>query len=90
MTRFPTRYRAHVTGVIQSAITCAIAAVIASPSGLSPNALLVYWFKAWLLAWATLIPFVLLATPLIKRLAALLVEDDPGAVATRDQCGRTQ
>ncbi|MDZ5435185.1 DUF2798 domain-containing protein [Pseudomonas fluorescens] len=77
MRRLSPRYRQHATGVIQSAITCAIAAAIASPSGLSPDALLVYWFKAWLLAWATLIPFVLLATPLIKRLATLLVEDEP-------------
>jgi hypothetical protein len=76
MPRLSPRYRPHATAVIQSAITSAIAAVIASPSGLALDALLVYWFKAWLLAWASIIPFVLLATPLIKRLAGLLVEDD--------------
>lgn len=88
MPRLSPRYRQHVAGVIQSAITCAIATAIASPSGLSLNALLVYGVKAWLLAWATLIPFVLLATPLIKRLAGLLVEDEPDAgspAARREQ-----
>ncbi|WP_160107757.1 DUF2798 domain-containing protein [Pseudomonas izuensis] len=90
MPRLPPRYRQHATGVIQSAITCAIAAAIASPSGLSLSALLVYWFKAWLLAWATLIPFVLLATPLIKRLAGLLVQDEPGVGSSVDQHERIQ
>jgi hypothetical protein len=90
MPRLSPRYRQHVAGVIQSAITCAIAAAIASPDGLSSGALMAYWFKAWLLAWATLIPFVLLATPFIKRLAALLVEDDPDAGSTHDRHGQTR
>ncbi|MGE8066477.1 hypothetical protein [Pseudomonas sp. NPDC089569] len=83
MPRIPPRYRPQVTGVIQSAITCAIATAIASPSGLSSQALLVYGFKTWLLAWTTLIPFVLLATPLIKRLAGLLVAPEPDRPADR-------
>jgi hypothetical protein len=70
--------------VIQSAITCAIAAAIASPSGPSFGALIDYWFKAWLMAWATIVPFVLLATPLIKRLTALVVVDEPGAQPSSD------
>jgi hypothetical protein len=77
MPRLSPRYRQQAAAVIQSAITCAVATAIASPSGLSVGALLAYGFKAWLLAWLTIVPVVLMATPWIKRLTAILVQDEP-------------
>jgi Protein of unknown function (DUF2798) len=70
------RFRQQTSAVIQSAITCAIATTIASPAGLSASELLAYEFKAWSIAWMTIVPFVLLATPLIRRLTSLLVQEE--------------
>lgn len=77
MPKLHRRFRQRTSAVIQSAITCAIATVIASPSSLSASQLLSYGLKAWLVAWMTIVPFVLLATPLIRRLTSFVVQEDP-------------
>ncbi|WP_447789974.1 MULTISPECIES: DUF2798 domain-containing protein [Pseudomonas] len=77
MPKLHRRYRQQTSAVIQSAITCAIATAIASPSTLSASQLLSYGFKAWWVAWLTIVPFVLLATPLIRRLTSFVVQEEP-------------
>jgi cytochrome c oxidase assembly factor CtaG len=77
MPKLHRRFRQQTSAVIQSAITCAIATTIASPAGLSSSELLTYEFKAWMVAWMTIVPFVLLATPLIRRLTSFVVQAEP-------------
>jgi hypothetical protein len=63
----PKRYEHFLFGLIQSGFTCAIAAGIASAPFIHEGLFLGQWFKSWVLAWAMMIPFVLLATPFIRR-----------------------
>lgn len=72
MLRIPRRYGHFVFAVIQSGMTTAIAAAIASVPFLDESAFMVHWLGAWLIAWAVLIPIVLLAAPVIRRLVHAL------------------
>ena len=64
----PRRYSHFVFGVIQSGLTCVVTASIASMPFLSDGTFLVHAGRAWLLAWAVMLPVVLVAAPLIHRL----------------------
>lgn len=72
MLRIPRRYGHFVFAVIQSGMTTAIAAAIASVPFLGESTFMVHWLGAWLIAWAALIPIVLLAAPAIRRLVHAL------------------
>ncbi|RJG08729.1 DUF2798 domain-containing protein [Pseudomonas cavernicola] len=76
MRKISYRYRQHTAAVIQSAITCAVATAIASPMHLPIAPLLSYWVDSWLLSWLTMVPVVLLATPWIRRMTSIFVQDD--------------
>ena len=69
------RYSHFLFGIIQSGFTCAIAAGIASAPFMHNGLFINHWFKSWLIAWATMIPFVLLATPLIRRAVDVLTRE---------------
>ncbi len=75
MMSIPKRHSYFVFGIIQAGFTCAIAAAIASAPFMHDGIFLSYWLKSWLIAWATMIPFVLLATPLIRRAVDALTEE---------------
>jgi hypothetical protein len=72
MLRIPRRYGHFVFAVIQSGLTAAIAAAIASVPFLEKSSFLVHWLSSWLIAWVTMIPIVILAAPFIRRLALAL------------------
>jgi hypothetical protein len=75
----PRRYVHVVYGVIQSGLTCAVAAAVATArmSALGPPERWIgSWAAAWLIAWATMIPVVLIAAPAIRRLAEALTQED--------------
>lgn len=76
MPRITRRYRQQVLGLFQSAITCAVATLIAIPKGMNLGAFVLHWSSSWLVAWLSLVPVVLLAAPWIRRLADLIVEDE--------------
>ncbi len=63
----PKRFSHFLFGLIQSGFTCAIAAAIASAPFAHEGAFLSHWAKSWLFAWVTMVPFVLIATPFIRR-----------------------
>jgi hypothetical protein len=63
----PKRYGYFVFGFIQSGFTCAVAAGIASVPFLGQGMFASQWLKSWLIAWAIMTPFVLLAAPLINK-----------------------
>jgi hypothetical protein len=66
--RIARRHGHYVFGVIQSGLTCLIAAGIASYPESSVARFFDHWMVAWLISWATMLPVVLLAAPLIRTL----------------------
>jgi Protein of unknown function (DUF2798) len=75
MRRIPRKYGYFVFGVIQSGLTSAIAAGVASVPFLGSFAFVETWLDSWLIAWMTTIPIVMLAAPAIRRLVlALTIE----------------
>ena len=72
MLRIPRRHAHFVFGVIQAGLTSAIAAAIASVPFFAEFAFFEHWLSSWLIAWATMVPVVLLAAPIIRRLVHAL------------------
>ena len=72
MLGIPRRYTHFVFAVIQSGLTCLIAAGIASLPSLATENFLRNWLASWLMAWVTMLPVVLLAAPAIRSLALAL------------------
>jgi uncharacterized protein DUF2798 len=75
MPRIPRKYGYFVFGVIQSGLTSAIAAGVASVPLLGTFAFVENWLGSWLIAWMTTIPIVMLAAPAIRRLVLALTID---------------
>ncbi|MDA9463961.1 DUF2798 domain-containing protein [Bradyrhizobium sp. CCBAU 53415] len=81
MLGIPRRYAHFVFGIIQSGLTSLVATGIASfPAG-SAMIFVRHWMVSWLIAWAAMLPVVLLAAPAIRAFALRLtqVESDPRA-----------
>jgi hypothetical protein len=72
MLGIPRRYGHFVFAVIQSGMTSAIAAAIASTPFLDDSTFLIHWLGSWLVAWTAMVPIVLLAAPIIRRLVLAL------------------
>lgn len=64
--RIPRRHGHFVFGVIQSGLTCLIAAGIASSSEAETARFVEHWLASWLISWLTMLPVVLLAAPVIR------------------------
>lgn len=76
MLGIPRRYTHFVFAVIQSGLTCLIAAAIASLPSLAAGNFLRNWLASWLIAWLTMLPVVLLAAPAIRSLAVVLIREE--------------
>jgi hypothetical protein len=76
MFAIPRRYSHFVFGVLQSGLTCFIAAGIASLQSIATGHFLWNWLMSWLIAWVTMLPVVLLAAPAIRSLALAVTRDD--------------
>jgi hypothetical protein len=76
MLGIPRRYAHFIFGVIQSGLTSAIAAGIASAPFLAQGSFLVHWLMSWLLSWMLMLPVVVLAAPVIRGLANALTRED--------------
>lgn len=72
MLGIPRRYGHFVFAVIQSGMTSAIAAAIASTPFLDDSTFLIHWLGSWLVAWTAMVPIVLLVAPIIRRLVLAL------------------
>jgi len=77
MLPIPRRHAHFVFGVIQSGLTSSIAAAVASGSFFGDGSFLHHWITSWLIAWATMLPLVLFAAPLIRAMAVALTREDP-------------
>jgi ABC-type siderophore export system fused ATPase/permease subunit len=75
MARIPRRYNQYMFGVIQSWITCALVAAVSCAPVLSDASFVVAWLKSWLTSWAAILPVVLLAAPVIRRIVDKLTCD---------------
>jgi hypothetical protein len=74
--RLPKRHGHFVFSVIQSFLTSAVATVIDHSTD-ATGAFLDHWVRSWLLSWVTLLPIVLLAAPVIRRIVDYVSRDRP-------------
>ncbi|NLS05013.1 DUF2798 domain-containing protein [Rhizobium sp. P32RR-XVIII] len=74
MSRISRKYRHFVFGVIQSGITCAVAAAIASLPFYAEGSFAAHWLRAYLFSWTVMLPVVVIAAPAIRRLADALTD----------------
>ena len=75
MLGIPRHYAHFIFGIIQSGLTSAIAAGIASTAFLGTEKFISNWIVSWLEAWVLMLPIVLFAAPLIQKLALALTRD---------------
>ena len=75
MLGIPRRYSHFVFGAIQSALTCLIAAGIASIPSWGSGVFLKHWLLSWLIAWIAMLPVVILAAPMIRSLSYLMTRE---------------
>lgn len=76
MLGIPRRYAHFMFGVLQSGLTSAIAAAIASANLLNDGTFLRHWLQSWLVAWILMLPVVVLAAPLIRKISLFLTRPD--------------
>ena len=73
--RIPRRHGHFVFGVIQSGLTCLVAAGIASYPASGTARFIEHWLASWLISWLTMLPVVLLAAPVIRAVVTSLTRD---------------
>jgi hypothetical protein len=76
MLGIPRRFGYFVYGVIQSGLTCAIAAAIASYPFMAGGTFVEHWLRSWLFAWVMMLPIVVFAAPAIRSLTQMLTRED--------------
>jgi hypothetical protein len=76
MLRIPRKYSHFIFGTIQAGLTSLIAAGIASFLLPTLEQFVTHWLRSWLVAWAAMLPVVLLAAPIIRRFAISLTRDE--------------
>ena len=82
MLRIPRRHAHFLFAAMQSAITSAVAAAVASADFLAQGTFLYHWLHASLLAWLLMLPVVIFFAPFLSKLSDLLTQpDQPGANA---------
>jgi hypothetical protein len=72
----PRRHSHFIFAVIQAGLTCLIAAGIASFPVLTMSQFLAHWLLSWVIAWATMLPVVLLAAPFIRAVSVALTREE--------------
>lgn len=81
--RIAERHSHLVFGVIQSAITCAVATGIASLPFVETRSFAAHFLRAWTISWITMLPVVILAAPIIRALVDRMVhKSEPGNQAS--------
>ena len=73
--RIPRRHGHFAFGVIQSGLTCLVAAGIASYPDSSAARFIEHWLVSWLISWLAMLPVVLLAAPLIRAIVNHVTRD---------------
>ena len=73
--RIPRRHGHFVFGVIQSGLTCLVAAGIASYPQSGMASFIEHWLLSWVISWLTMLPVVLLAAPAIRAFVNRLTHE---------------
>lgn len=82
MRRLPRRYAHFVYGMIQAAITTAVATTVATYQIARADLQFVgYWLSCWFVSLMTMLPVVILVAPIIQRAVYSLTEESPGKKA---------
>jgi hypothetical protein len=76
MLGIPRRFGHFVFGIIQSGLTSAIAAAVASYPFLAGGMFVTNWLRSWLLSWIMMLPIVIFAAPAIRGLTQVLTRKD--------------
>jgi hypothetical protein len=76
MLGIPRRFGHFVFGVVQSGLTSAIAAAVASYPFLAGGTFTTNWLRSWLLSWAMMLPIVIFAAPAIRGLTHVLTREE--------------
>jgi membrane protein implicated in regulation of membrane protease activity len=74
--RISERHSHLIFGLVQSAITCAVATGIASIPFVESGSFVVQWAKAWAISWVSMLPVVIMAAPLIRAFVERLVRNN--------------
>jgi hypothetical protein len=75
MIRIGRKHSHFVFGGLQAGLTSLIAAGIASFPSPTVMQFLAHWMWSWVVAWAIILPVVLLAAPLIRAAAIALTRE---------------
>ncbi|SEP40290.1 Protein of unknown function [Rhodospirillales bacterium URHD0017] len=73
--RIPRRHGHFVFGVVQSGLTCLVAAGIASYPDSGTARFIEHWLASWLISWLTMLPVVMLAAPVIRAFVSHLTRE---------------
>jgi hypothetical protein len=73
--RISERHSHLIFGLIQSAITCAVATGIATLPFLETGSFAAHFIRAWTVSWISMLPVVVLAAPVIRALVDRLVRN---------------
>ena len=76
MLGIPRRHSHFVYGFIQSGLTCAIAAAIASFPLMASGSFVAHWLQSWLVSWLLMLPVVLFAAPAIRHLTHAVTTEE--------------
>jgi hypothetical protein len=76
MLGIPRRFSHFVFGIIQSGLTCAIAAATASYPFLTEGSFVRHWLQSSVIAWIMMLPVVIFAAPGIRKLTYFLTRDE--------------
>lgn len=83
MPLIPRRFAPLLYGIIQAAITSAVATTIATvQSDLTGLGAARYWLGCWSLSWLAMLPVVVLVSPLIQR--AVVFATDRGDASKQE------
>lgn len=83
MLPIPRRHAHFVFGIIQSGLTSAIAAAIASIPFFADGSFLIHWLPSWLISWVMMLPIVLFAAPFIRNISNALTREEGSEEARR-------
>ena len=75
MVRIARKHSHFVFGTIQSGLTSLIAAGIAGFPSATVLQFLGHWMWSWLIAWAVMMPVVILAAPFIRTVSIALTHE---------------
>ena len=76
MNRIPRKYGHVVYGILQSGLTCGVASAISTAGSAGIEQYLAQGLRSWSLSWLFMLPLVLIASPLIRRVSEKMTSSE--------------